>query len=440
MRTLDALVELTGSSYAAIGSPRHVLLGLSGGADSIALFFVLDHIRQSYGFDISCIHVHHGLRAAADGDARFVSDLCRRHSVRLFTKRVEVCTEGSLEAAARKARYAAFREVMHISGATVLALAHHADDQAETMLMRLMHGAGMKGLSAMRPFQDAIWRPLLDVEGQVLRSMLTEEGIAWREDESNAEDVYLRNAIRHLVLPKMRMLAPHCVRSMSRTAAILQDEDDFLDTYAQTWLRDNASTRQPYVFVMTAACRELQAAVQRRVIRLLCAAQGIDLTFDQTDAVRTLLADDMKGNSVNLPGGCKALRTETRLHILPAQHVEQVALEGYMVMGEASPGVFGDGKREQAVPLTALHGACLRFRRPGDVIRPLGMLGTQTLKEYMIAKKVDQPFRDGTPLLACGNRILWVVGTGISQEAAVINSTRQCILLRYMGPLPADIT
>lgn len=439
MRTLDALVELTGSSYAVIGSPCHVLLGLSGGADSVALFYVLILLRQNHGFDFSCVHVHHGLREAADGDERFVRDLCQRYGVRLFVRRVAVHADGSLEAAAREARYAAFCDVMRLSGAAVLALAHHADDQAETMLMRLMHGAGTKGLSAMRPYQAAIWRPLLDVEGHILRSMLAEEGIAWREDESNEDTVYLRNAVRHLVLPQMRALAPHCVRSMSRTAAILQEEDDFLDAYTKAWLQENASTRQPYVFVMTAACSQLHAAVQRRAIRLLCVAQGIEPTYDQTEAARALLADDRKGNSVNLPSGCRALRTETRLHILPTKRVECV-LGGYMVMGEASPGFYGDGKREQVFPLAALRGASLRFREPGDVIRPLGMAGTQTLKEYMISKKIDQPFRDTIPLLACGNRVLWVIGTGISQEAAVTTEMRRHVLLRYVGPLPADIT
>ena len=189
------LLETVAQSWKDLGRPGRVTAAVSGGADSVALLWALHELCQREGFSLSVAHVDHGLRETSGRDADFVARRCADLGIPCKICRVRVT--GTSEDAARQARYAVLREACLEFGADVLALAHHQRDQAETVLLHLFRGSGAGGLAAMaetgRRKTLLLWRPLLTVSPEIIRDVLTEKGVSWMEDETNAQDDYQRN-------------------------------------------------------------------------------------------------------------------------------------------------------------------------------------------------------------------------------------------------------
>ena len=202
MKLLDGIAASIQESALRNHVKDPVLIGLSGGADSVALLCGLLHMREK-GIQVFAVHVNHGLRESSQEDADFCRILCMKLKVPLKVISVHVSQTGSIEASARKERYNAFYNSMKELNARTLALAHHADDQAETVLMHLFYGTGTSGLSGMQEYNDPIWRPLIAYRHTELVSALLEIGQTWREDETNNDTAYTRNYLRHCVIPQI---------------------------------------------------------------------------------------------------------------------------------------------------------------------------------------------------------------------------------------------
>src|SRR5215470_20436315 len=203
-----------------------VLIGVSGGADSVALLEVFRSLAAEWQLTLCAVHVNHGLRAGAEADEDFVRGLCARWEVSLHVERVAVRQgppwEG-LEAEARRARYAAFRDVARRTGAQRIATAHTADDQAETVLMRILEGAGPRGLAGIARARGLYVRPLLDVRRAQVEAYLRGRGVPWVDDQSNFDTRMLRNRIRHEVLPFLtRVVEPSLVERLCRSATLVR--------------------------------------------------------------------------------------------------------------------------------------------------------------------------------------------------------------------------
>ena len=224
--TLDRTLEQCGM----LAPKAPVLVAVSGGVDSM----VLMHLLHERGHPVTAVHVDHGLRgAASDADRLFVEDRCTALGIPCLTTRVDAgalaVAEGiSIQMAARSLRYAWFRECMERTGIPVLATAHHRDDVVETLLMNVMRGVGVVGLGGIRPIQDGIIRPLIHVERQRIEEHAKAEGIPYREDASNTDPHYLRNRVRHELLPVMEDLAPGARRTIGRTADLLLEVSDLV--------------------------------------------------------------------------------------------------------------------------------------------------------------------------------------------------------------------
>ncbi len=220
--------------------PSRLLLGVSGGADSICLLHLLESLSCVTGFRLHAMHVHHGIRGEdADTDMKFVSDLCRRLNVPFLFARVDAPAMAgsgklSLEDAARRLRYKVMSETAEQLGADALVLAHHRDDQAETVLMHLLRGAASEGLCGMHVFRDGLFRPMLACPGSELRACMVENGWEWREDASNRDEAHRRNALRHRWIPLLRgQLGQDPTGPLVRFAAIQQQEQAFLSVLAR---------------------------------------------------------------------------------------------------------------------------------------------------------------------------------------------------------------
>lgn len=269
-------------------------VALSGGADSCAL--LLACVKQWPG-QVRAIHVHHGLQAAADAFATHCQDLCQRLSVPLVVTYVNAHAEGgqSPEDAARQARYQAYADVLHMHwGAQVrdIALAQHADDQVETLLLALTRGAGLPGISAMPNLIERaglrIHRPWLDVPAQQLRNWLRQENVAWVEDPSNQDERYTRNRIRHQLLPVLEQTFPSFRQTFGRSARHAAQAQTVLDDMAQLDLQHTGSPPA------LKALQQLSTARQANVLRawllqkqVTCSTAQLEELLHQIDACRT---------------------------------------------------------------------------------------------------------------------------------------------------------
>ena len=433
------LLETVRSSWDAAGKPSRVTAAVSGGADSVALLQVLHALAETEGFFLSAAHVDHGLRETSAMDAEFVRDMCRQLEVPCQVFRVQV--DGKSEDAARTARYEALKAACDAFQAPVLALAHHERDQAETMLLHLFRGSGSGGLSAMaerswRAFHEAggvlLWRPFLNVPPEALRLAMTARGIPWREDETNAGDDYLRNYIRHQILPVILERIPKAEQAMSRAAKILSEEDAYFRHEAKRFLdRDeNACLLPPCRWVRFAPLLRLHPALRRYVLRISC---PVPLDWETTEALTAL----SPGQKMNLPEGWRASCTREYLHFLPPKHADlsPEPPKPDTLFSQPWQGETGDGKRMQALPRTIYEQCELRFGQPGDQIHPLGGPGIKSMQDYWVDKKIDQPFRRFMPLLCIGSRVIWAIGAGVGEEARV-HPWDDAVLLRYEGFLP----
>lgn len=415
-----------------------LLVGLSGGADSVALLLLL----LDSGAEVAAVHVNHGLRGAeSDGDEAFVRELCARRHVPLMTYRASP-PENPGEGWAREARYGFFRQAMQETGADALVLAHHRDDQAETLLLHLLRGAGLTGLAGMAADSELagmrILRPLLGYSREELRAYLTEREQPWREDASNGDARYLRNALRRDVLPLLELMAPGAAERMAVTASLLREDEAALNGIVSDFLIWHPGDALP-----VAALQSQPAGLQKRILRAWWAGMAAppeerSLSAPQTDGFRALV-DAAASARCNLPGGWHGQRGWTHLHLIapegPQGIPEQLAADCPMLAVEAFTGEAGDGQSCQAIPRSWLAECTVRSRRAGDYIRPFGGNGRQSLQDYFVNRRVDAAFRDRVPLLCRGSEVLLAGGVGAG-NVPLADEINAPVLLRWKERFP----
>ena len=317
------------------------LLGLSGGADSVALLRMLLPMRDAGEIDLEAVHVNHGMRGKeADEDETFVSNLCRDTKAQLHRIRVDLSGKQD-ENTARVMRYRAFESVLQNSAIPTLILAHQREDQAETFLLHLLRGAGPDGLRAMRNREPrkgyAILRPMLDISGKELRQALEADNFSWREDGSNQEIRYLRNRIRLELLPQMEEMAPGVTVHLARSAELIGRDGEAMDQSAERLLLDYGGSG----WILTKPLEEEPEAIRSRVLRLWWNRNGprLDertLSYAQTKRLESLL-NAAPGTTVNLPAGWRARKRKDRLILLKEQKEQPTKSQTAESSGKENP-------------------------------------------------------------------------------------------------------
>ncbi len=417
---------------------RHLLIALSGGADSVALTLLLKAAAEDCDLKLTAAHLNHMIRgAAADADAAYCRELCDRLGIPLLYEAIDVpslsCHRG-LESVAREIRHDFLRRCMLQCNADYIALAHHMNDQAETVLMHLLRGAGTDGVCGMRRLNGVLYRPLLDVPKSDLTAYLRERDVPWCEDATNAETDTVRNVLRLEVIPNLEICYPGAVRAIARFAAHAQTDRDCLDAETEKFLarcRDTGAygcrirtDGVPYEAILRRAIRnivgrDLDAAKLDELIALCNKKRG------RTEVSSTLLAEKTPSALYFLPRPCKVFPA------VPFNPGGTTLLDGICRI-EASEGgrIVPNDPTDETLDASVLEGAFLRTRRDGDHFHPLGAPGDRLLSDYLTDRHIDRPLRDVLPLLAVGNRVLWVCGIGIAEEAKVTNNTRRTLRLK----------
>ncbi|MBP3656119.1 MAG: tRNA lysidine(34) synthetase TilS [Clostridia bacterium] len=425
----------------------HVLAAVSGGADSMALLHLLCAVRGRLSLRVSCAHMEHGIRGGASlEDMAFVQTACSALGVPFYGERTDAPALAAqlhtgIEDAARRLRYAFLRETAKRIGAQHIALAHHALDQAETVLMHACRGSDVRGLCAMRAAADGLIRPLLAAEPGELRGYLVSIGASWREDETNHDAAYTRNRLRHHVLPALEQAYPGAARALARLAAAAQRDE----AYFSDEIRAREIEMIPLAdgtAILRSALEPLPDALLGRVIARALAAAGVSQNAGAIEDIMSMLRSG--GEAVSLSGGAQARLGRTYLCITREEEIAPTPLAlsgmtttpfGAFTVRAALPDETGDGIRAQVIPRRVLEGACVTQRQDGDAFVPFGRHHAKKLKRMMIDDGIERALRGSMPVLRGSCGVIWAVGLRPS-EVCRASETEEQMMVAFSGFLP----
>jgi len=397
-----------------ISEGSNVVVGVSGGADSVALLYAF----QALEVPVTVAHLNHQLRGVeSDTDERFVQELAKELGLPIVGKSMDVrklaeASGQSLEMAARQARHDFFAE---FGEGAVVALAHHADDQAETFLLKLARGAGTEGLGGMAFAQTIgqirLIRPMLGIPRSEILQWLEENGFEWREDSSNTDESFLRNRVRHTILPMLeKELNPNIRKTILRTMDILREENAWMNSLTSATSLEGSST--------------LPIAAQRRLLRKWLFENGAEeVGFDAVEKILELmergegttvfeLNDQLR---VVVEYGQPRLEQEGRLESLP--HVCLTTQPGTGWKRDCAPEI-GALPAEASFDAERVGGSPIMLRgfEPGDRMEPLGMEGSRKLQDIFTDAKIPKAQRASVPVVVCRGEIIWIPGYRIARN------------------------
>jgi tRNA(Ile)-lysidine synthase len=442
-----------------IASGDRVLVALSGGPDSVALTALLLELRDEMPIEIRLAHFDHRLRNESREDERFVRDLARRWVLPLAVGSADVRSYAArrklnLEEAGRELRYRFLRRAAAAGGATKIATGHTMTDQAETVLMRLMRGAGLAGLAGIAPVVPGppcpVVRPLLGLTGAALRAWLGARGLPFREDVTNRDTRFLRNRIRAELLPELAgRYEPRIVEHLARLAGIVREDDELLHEFVRELADEFILRRGGAVELDLKTLPLLIPALARRVTReyLRELAGGLrDISYDDVASLLRL----GEGKEFTVRRGLVLKRTGGRIG--PKKKTAAVARpyreewDGRRALALPAAGLVlrgslktaagprpvrnDDRSRADLDAATLVFPLTVRSRKPGDLYRPLGAPGRKKLKEILRAKGVPADRRDRLPVVLSRNEIVWAPGLPVAEAHKIKASTRSVFSIR----------
>ena len=436
-----------------------VIAAVSGGSDSVALLFLLHELAARGEFVLDSVaHLNHLIRGdAALRDEAFCRDLAERLQLSFVSRRVDVpalaAESGqSVELAARNARQRFFLDALVERGSDRIATAHTRDDQAETVLLRLVRGAGLQGVGGIRPRRDHLIRPLLECQRDDLRAELVQRDEAWCEDESNLDYLHPRNRVRHELLPYLaRHFNPSIAEALARVADLAQADDKWLAEEAAAHVATLVAAKGTTTEVDATGLVRLPEALARRVARtaLETANPSRSYRLDEADLLRAVAAGEPLAAEI---AGLRMEHFSGRV-VLQKREVSapsmafcfELVIPGAVQQREAGWRLEAEGPRAVERPFTvdpsgqqvAVEAAGLgraltvRNRRPGDRLRPVGLGGAKKLQDLFVDRKVRREERDRMPIVTDANdRIIWVPGHALAEEFRVTEGTNAVVVLK----------
>ncbi len=460
-------VKRTIERYHLLDRDDRLVVGVSGGVDSMVLLHLLDAYRQELNLFLIVAHVNHGLRPEeSEKEAGLVRQVCNQlglpfeygqFDVRKFRK----IRGMSLQEAGREVRFRFFRGMLSKYSATKLALGHHADDQVETVLLRWIRGTGLRGLRGMLPVREGwVIRPLLESWKHEIESFARDQGIPFLADSSNLKPAYLRNRIRLKLIPFIeKEFQPNFRSVMMRTSARLREEDGFIEGEAEEAFRRLVVQREAHLSFSWGQFQLLHRALQWRVLEKAIRRMDRDEAVPEEEAWPAIDAvyRRMTGSGPSFrqafPGGMLLERRYDQVALtrgssreVPPFEIELI-FPGQTVIREIGKTVkveemdvpSGTGRPEGSPDVAYLDSQQLRMPlkirsfRPGDRFHPLGMKGTQKIKQFFIDHKIPRFERPMIPLLLSGEEIVWVVGYRMDDRVKVTDSTKKVVKVEVVS-------
>ena len=404
--------------------PTPVLAAVSGGLDSMCLLHLLSTWGRERNLAVTAAHFNHQLRETAGRDEEFVQAWCEQHEIPFVSGRGDVRAaakrEGlTIEEAARELRYAFLAEQKKVLGCTFVLTAHHADDNAETMLLNLLRGTGLRGLSGIPDSREGIVRPLLQVTRSQLEAYAKEHSIPHVEDETNEQDDAARNVLRHHVLPVLRQLNPKAVENMSRTAQLLAEDERTLERMTGQLLRHAKVEPGCAAYLPVQVCGEYPKAIVGRALwGLMISVSGHrkDISAAHVEAAAALLRKE-PGQEISLPYDMVARREAEGLSICRRTRLSETELppEKPVRWGEHTLTLL-DHPEGEGIALRVDGQITVSPCVPGDRLTLPGANGSRSVKRLCIDKKISLAERDRLPAIYVDGCLAAVWRLGVDQE------------------------
>ncbi len=432
----------------------HILIGLSGGPDSICLAVILDKLRYDFNLSLSALYVDHRLRPdEVKREIAFCRQFCMERSIEFFVQSVDVKKHASergenMQETARELRYQAYEDIAKKINASKIALGHNADDQAETVMMRLFRGAGKSGLSGMPAVRAGIIRPLIEIERQVIEQFLTKDvAQTFMIDSSNVKDHYFRNWLRGRLFKDLKEWNPSVIRDICRTANILREEDEYLELIVtKTLMRVISRKRVNRIELFTSPLEIIERPVLRRVLRrAIEATEGLrGMSFVHVEDIIKLIKKGKAGDRIHLPRGVRVVKEYSILKITSESPVKigeyeiqppcevnigEIGITLKAFMEDKAEDTF-DGKTSCVFDADAMSFPLkVRARAEGDFFCPVGFGKRKKLQNYFVDEKVPRDERDRIPIVLSGNDIIWVAGYRADDRFRVTDRTGKILKL-----------
>ncbi len=413
---MDRKVIKTINNHKLINRGEKILVGVSGGADSMALLYILIHLRKKYDIEVAAAHINHMLRSAAYTEAEYVKRFCEENSVPVFVgeydvKKISETRKVSEEQAGREVRYNFFAEVMNKTGATRLATAHHKNDNAETVMLHLIRGSGMQGLGGIRYEHDNIIRPLLDVTRAEIEEFCERENILYYNDETNFSEQYTRNKLRLVTIPHIeKEYNSNFTDTLSRLAQIATESEDFIRDYSKEIYDNHVKNNS----ISIAYANGLPNAVLRCVIRYMIESvnkKSENISFTHVDTAFGLIKSGKTGKSADLLNNICA---EVEYDVFKIEKKKsqsdfcyKIRLNEKVFIEEAGVYITMISSRN-GFKLEDVSEVFVTNRKNGDVFYPEGMTGKKKLKDFFIDMKIPVSARAKMPIIRYKDDILTV--------------------------------
>ncbi len=454
-------VKNTINKYSMIEMNDKIVVGVSGGPDSMCMLHILLMLKEKYNLSIYGAHLNHQFRGEeADRDALYVKDICLQWGVPVFLKVFDVpayAKESGLSAedAGRIIRYQLYDEVANKIGGNKIAVAHNLNDHIETIIMNLIRGSGMEGLAGIEAIRGRIIRPLINTDRKDIEKYCEANGIDARIDKTNLEPIYGRNKVRLELIPYIENnLNPNIMNTINRFSHIVCKENDFLNDESQNAFTDVAKCFKNSIKYSIIKLQGLHTALKRRVIRIGLEKLTGNLKNIEYIHIEEIIAilNKKTGAAVILPKNLiayisydelilkKNIKTETEKFFYRLEPDTKSHFRNMVISVESLSVHEVDDLRHKVDEVymdrsKIKENLILRNRNPGDIFSPMGLKGSKKLKDYFIDEKIPKEERDSVELIADGKEIVWVVGKRLSENYKITNSTKDVLKIKIFRGL-----
>ncbi|WP_058486501.1 tRNA lysidine(34) synthetase TilS [Defluviitalea phaphyphila] len=442
--------------YNMITMGDKIIVGVSGGADSMCLLHLLKELSNELDFSITVVHVNHGLRGKdAQEDAEFVENICKEWGIAFNLYHIDIKKEAkkrkcSEEEAGRILRYEIFEEERKKVNGNKIAIAHNMNDQAETVLMQLFRGSGLKGLGGISPVRGNIIRPLLEITREEIEDYCVKNHIEYRHDYTNDLNIYTRNKIRNEIIPLIKEnINPNIVKTLYNMSTIIKEEDIFLDKKAKSLLKEAIEKEtKNYLVINNIKFNSYDDVIKKRIIRIILEKLIGSLKDIASKHILDIIELSKKGTGkkINLP---KKLVVKTqydelifqlgetniqnffyKIDIPSSLFIEEIGLTiETKLLNREKFTLFNQDVYTKSFDYDKIEGSlCIRTRKPGD--RIILKNGNKKLKDFFIDSKIPRDEREKIPLLADGNKILWVIGYRYSDAYKITANTNRILQVK----------